>query len=231
MQRGEARRPQTPQRLAPLHHAALAWPSEPRTPPASDSQDWNVAAPRCRRRQHNAHVTERREVLYPWHPWFGMTVHVHQVVEKGLIGTLRCSVDGAASGRWLELPAWMFDRAICLPITLASSPRAHLAALEILRNLLIELRQSSPAIVVTGSGAQRNPRHQNRRSADAQPAPRFEKTAASSGPIQSVRRPTGLAAMASVAVCDSVGSDGAYGALAERTSAIRAPVRRRRTER
>ena len=187
--------------------------------------------PHCRRRHHNTHVTERREVLYPWHPWFGMTVHIHQVVEKGRIGTLRCSVNDAASGRWLELPAWMFDRAICLPITLASSPRAHMAALESLRNLLIELRQSPPAIAAAGSGAQRNPHHQTRRSADAQPAPRFEKTAASSGPIQSVRQPAGRAAMASVAASDSVGSDGAYGALAERTSAIRAPVRRRRTER
>jgi hypothetical protein len=231
MQRGEARRPQIPQRLAPLHHPALTSPSAPRTPPASDSQDWNAAAPRCRRRQHNAHVTERREVLYPWHPWFGMTVHIHQVVEKRLIGTLRCSVDGAASGRWLELPAWMFDRAICLPITLASSPRAHLAALQSLRELFIELRQSLPAMAAAGSGAQKNPRHQNRRSADAQPVPRFEKTAASSGPIQSVRQPTGWAAMASVAAGDSVGSDRAYGAHAERTSAIRAPVRRRRTDR
>jgi hypothetical protein len=231
MQRGEARRPQIPQRLAPLHHAALASPPEPRTQPASDSQDWNAAGPRCSSRQHNAHVTERREVLYPWHPWFGMTVHIHQVVEKGLIGTLRCSVDGAASGRWLELPAWMFDRAICLPISLASSPRAHLAALESLRNLLIELKQSPPATVAAVSGAQRNPRHQNRRSADAQPAPRFEKTAASSRPIQSVRQPTGRASMAAVAADDSVGRDRAYGALAERTPAIRAPVRCGRAER
>ena len=184
----------------------------------------------CRRQQHNAHVTERREVLYPWHPWFGMTVHVHQVVERGLTGTLRCSVNGVASGRWLELPAWMFDRAICLPISLASSPRAHLVALGSLLNLLIELRHSPPAIAAAGSGAQRNPRHQNRRSADAQPAPRFEKTASSSGPIQPVRQSTRRAAVASVAAGDSVGVDRAHGALAERTPAIRAPVRRRRTE-
>lgn len=52
-----------------------------------------VAARRTsRRRQHNAHVTERRDVLYPWHPWFGMTVHIHQVVEKGRIG--KPSYDG-----------------------------------------------------------------------------------------------------------------------------------------
>ena len=199
--------------------------------PACVRQGSNADACGCRRRQQNAHVTERRDVLYPWHPWFGLTVHIHQVVEKGLTGTLRCSVDGVGSGRWLELPAWMFDRAICLPITVASSPRAHLAALESLRKLLIELRLSPPVIIAAGSGAQRNSRHQNRRSADAQPASRFEKPTASSGPIQSVRQPTGRAAMASVAAGDSVGGDRAYGAVAERTPAIRAPVRCRRTER
>jgi len=35
-----------------------------------------------RTRRQNAHVTEHREVLYPYHPWFGLTVHVHQTVEK-----------------------------------------------------------------------------------------------------------------------------------------------------
>ena len=199
--------------------------------PACVRQGSNADACGCRRRQQNAHVTERRDVLYPWHPWFGLTVHIRQVVEKGLTGTLRCSVDGVGSGRWLELPAWMFDRAICLPITVASSPRAHLAALESLRKLLIELRLSPPVIIAAGSGAQRNSRHQNWRSADAQPASRFEKPTASSGPIQSVRQPTGRAAMASVAAGNSVGGDRAYGAVAERTPAIRAPVRCRRTER
>ena len=213
----------------PLPQPARSCRNTPRPASASRAPDGDAVG--YRRRQQNAHVTERREVLYLWHPWFGLTVHIHQVVEKGLTGTLRCSVDGAGSGRWLELPAWMFDRAICLPITVASSPRAHLAALESLRKLLIELRLSPPVIIAAGSGAQRNSRHQNRRSADAQPASRFEKPTASSGPIQSVRQPTGRAAMASVAAGDSVGGDRAYGAVAERTPAIRAPVRCRRTER
>lgn len=186
-----------------------------------------VPARRCKTRRQNAHVTEHREVLYPWHPWFGLAVHVHQTVEKGHSGILRCSVDGSASGRWLELPVWMFDRAVCLSIRLADSPRVDLAALENLRKLLIELRQSPSTMVVAGSGAQSGPRHQNRRSVNAQPAPRFEETAASS-PIHSVRQPTGRAAMATVAASDPVGGNRADGAPAERTPAIGASVRRGR---
>jgi hypothetical protein len=128
-------------------------------------------------------VTERREVLYPWHPWFGLTVHVHQVVDKGLTGTLRCSVDGAASWRWIELPEWMFDRAACLPMTLAVVPRVDQAALEGLQKLLSELTRLPPVIVAADSGAPRGPRHQNRRSVDAEPAPRFQKRAAPGCPI------------------------------------------------
>ena len=185
----------------------------------------SVAAPRCRTRRQNAHVTEHREVLYPWHPWFGLRVHVHQAVEKGLSGIFRCSVDGSAAGRWLELPAWMFDRAICLSIRVAHSPRVDLAALENLRKLLIELRQMPRATVAADPGAQRGSRHQNRGSVDPQPAPQFEETAASSRPVRSVRRPTGRAAMAAVAAIDPVGGDRTDGAPAERTSAIRASAR------
>ena len=157
-----------------------------------------VDGPYCRTRRQNARVTLHREVLYPWHPWFGLTVHVHEIVEKGASCILRCSVDGSASGRRLELPAWMFDRVVCLSIRVVHSPSVDLTALEKLRNLLIERRQSPSAIVAAVSGAQRGRRHQNRRSADAQPAPRFEETAASSRPIRPFRRATARAAMAAL---------------------------------
>ena len=190
-----------------------------------------VDGPHCRTRRQNAHVTLHREVLYPWHPWFGLTVHVHEIVEKGASCILRCSVDGSASGRRLELPAWMFDRVVCLSIRVVHSPSVDLTALEKLRNLLVERRQSPSAIVAAVSGAQRGPRHQNRRSADAQPAPRFEETAASSRPIRSFRRATARAAMAAVAAVDPVGGDRADGAPVEPTGAIRASDGRRRAVR
>jgi hypothetical protein len=57
-----------------------------------------VAARYCTTRRSNAHRTanpEEREVLYPWHPWAGCLVCVHEAIEKvdGIV--LRCSRDGA----------------------------------------------------------------------------------------------------------------------------------------
>jgi hypothetical protein len=37
----------------------------------------------CTTRQHNAHRTEEREILYPWHPWFGRVVFVDEMVSRG----------------------------------------------------------------------------------------------------------------------------------------------------
>src|SRR2546423_5504113 len=73
-------------------------------------------APHCTRRRDNAHKIEELEVLYPWHPWFGRVVHVHEVIEQRAGGVLHGSPDGDASRRWLELPQWMFDRAACLVV-------------------------------------------------------------------------------------------------------------------
>src|SRR5690242_2999231 len=58
-----------------------------------------VVSPRCRSRWQNAHVTEERGVLYPWHPWFGLTVHVHVAIERRGTSTFRCSLDGRVTGR------------------------------------------------------------------------------------------------------------------------------------
>jgi hypothetical protein len=42
-----------------------------------------VAAPGCTSERGKTHVTEALEVLYPWHPWFGRTVYIHEVIERG----------------------------------------------------------------------------------------------------------------------------------------------------
>ena len=175
-------------------------------------------------------MTEWREVLYRWPPWFGRAVLVHQFVDKGLTVALRCSIDGMASGRWLELPAWMFDRSVWVPITLANSPRVHLAALEGLQKLLAGVGPLPRAIIATGCGALRDPPHQNRRRVNAEPAPRFQNTASSSRPVQSVRSPTRRTAMAASAARDSLGGERSDDAPAERTS-IRASRSHRRAAR
>src|SRR5260370_21580284 len=70
-----------------------------------------ACASRYTTRRRNAHGIGEYELLYPWHPWAGCLVHIHEVVEKAGREVFRCSLSGRASGRWLEIPAWMFDRA------------------------------------------------------------------------------------------------------------------------
>jgi hypothetical protein len=77
-------------------------------------------------------------MLYPWHPWSGLSVHVHEVTERGRRTALRCSLGGDA-GRCLEVPAWMFEPEVCVPLRLASRPQVGVGALSALRCLLAEV--------------------------------------------------------------------------------------------
>ena len=67
----------------------------------------------CTARLANAHETEFRELLYPWHPWYGLRVGVYTAVEKSGGIIFRCNLTGSDADRWLEIPAWMFDRSAC----------------------------------------------------------------------------------------------------------------------
>src|SRR5215472_10283781 len=35
----------------------------------------------CTTRLENAHNTEFRELLYPWHPWSGLRIGIHEAIE------------------------------------------------------------------------------------------------------------------------------------------------------
>src|SRR5260370_20720652 len=48
--------------------------------------------PRCTTRRRNAHGIAEYELLYPWHPWAGCLVHIHEVVEKAGREVFRCSL-------------------------------------------------------------------------------------------------------------------------------------------
>jgi hypothetical protein len=85
-------------------------------------------------RRQNAHGIAEYELLYPWHPWAGCLVHIHEVVEKAGGEVFRCSLSGQASGRWLEIPAWMFDRAACAAWRVGAAPYVEIAVLTALRH-------------------------------------------------------------------------------------------------
>lgn len=77
----------------------------------------------CTTGRRNTHGTQVRELLYPWHPWSGRLVHIHGLLDKGS-AVFRCSLSGSTSCRLLEVPVWMFDRALsarwlALPIAYA----------------------------------------------------------------------------------------------------------------
>ncbi len=126
----------------------------PHTPlPASAQQVRCVDVRHCTTRRLNAHRTPERRLLYSWHPWSGLSVHVHEVTKRGRGTALRCSLDGDA-GRCLEVPAWMFEPEACVPLRLASGPQVGVGALSALQHLLAEVssRSSMDASVLPAEG-------------------------------------------------------------------------------
>ncbi len=102
----------------------------------SSSRAASAAESDCTTLQHNTHRTEEREVLYPWHPWFGLAVFVHERMKRGGAGVLRCSQSSEDGVRCLETPEWMFDRAACCGMVRGDSPRVSRAALDRLKALI-----------------------------------------------------------------------------------------------
>ena len=100
------------------------------------NQSMSAVYARCTSRQHNAHVTESRVVLYRWHPWHGRAVFVFGAVTKCEQGIFRCALEQADVARPLEVPQWMFDAVACCRIELVAMPSACMSALRELDRLL-----------------------------------------------------------------------------------------------
>ena len=114
----------------------------------------SAAARYCTTRQLNGHGTGvERKLCYPWHPWAGLKVHVHEVIEKGDVAVFRCSLSGQVSGRWLEVPAWMFERSASVSWCVATASQVELAALGALAELLQDSHPIASIQVVAGNGS------------------------------------------------------------------------------
>src|SRR5664280_1190140 len=136
-----------------------------RRPPAqvACSRARSAASRCCTTRLENTHGTEFRELLYRWHPWFGLQVGVHEAIERSDGVVFRCNLSGSDTDRWLEVPAWMFDRSACARVRLAADAHAdmaaHMALAELVRHALNDRFVPSNAPL---SGATRLSRNQNR---------------------------------------------------------------------
>src|SRR5260370_29400919 len=70
-------------------------------------------------------------------PWFGRRVCVHETIEKADDVVFRCTLGGSHAERWLEVPAWMFDRTACPDAeSLTAQPFVSVDALAALSALL-----------------------------------------------------------------------------------------------
>ena len=123
-----------------------------RSPRARPPSAYGLPAPgaavaRCTTRFSNAHRTVCRELLYRLHPWFECDVFVHSAIDKADGGVFRCTLDGSEAGRWLEIPAWMFDRAACVTdVRSLTDPFVSLEALGALSALLDQvLKTDAPS--------------------------------------------------------------------------------------
>ncbi len=140
----------------------------------------------CTTRLENTHGTEFRELLYPWHPWFGLWVGVHEAIEKSDAIIFRCNLSGSDAVRWLEIPAWMFDRSACARVRVAADAYADLAALTTLAALLPHvLSDRFASSNVALSGAPRLSCDQNRGDVHATP----DEADASTPPRAATSRP------------------------------------------
>ncbi len=124
----------------PAKLVQVAQPGAPVSGPvglAACNRAMSAAEVRCTTRFKNAHGTVFRELLYPWHPWFGVQVAVHEAIEKADGVVFRCTLSGSDADRWLEVPAWMFERASCPDCAfVTTSPIADMTALSALADLL-----------------------------------------------------------------------------------------------
>jgi hypothetical protein len=196
-------------------------------------QGSSAAGDNCTTRRQNAHRTEERKVLYPWHPWAGCIVHIHEVIEKAAGDVARCSHDDGASGRLLELPIWMFDRSACAPMRVEAFPRVDIATLQALRLLLDATAIGCVAVGLASSnarvsGAARVSHDQNRGEVHATPTAVSTRPSKRDAAVRfvryGVRRQHGTdAGMADAASANAPGSDGAAGAPHLRSRGRRSP--------
>src|SRR3981189_3891751 len=145
---------------------------------------------RCTTRRQNAHGIAEYELLYPWHPWAGCLVHIDEVVEKVGREVFRCSLSGRASGQWLEIPAWMFDRAAGAAWRVGAAPYVDIAVLTALATLLRDVTSVSGApSQLQDSSAALGSHDANRGDVHAAPAYRSSPSSQQCTSVRSVLRP------------------------------------------
>src|SRR5258708_4197643 len=101
-------------------------------------------------RQHNAHITETREVLYRWHCWYGRSVYIFCAVTRVGQSVYRCALEHGDISRLLEIPQWMFDAATCCGMVMAQTASVSVETLRDLKRLLRTVEGADQSGVLQG---------------------------------------------------------------------------------
>jgi hypothetical protein len=101
----------------------------------------------CTTETLKTHKTDLGEVVYPWHPFYGEEVKIKG--ERNRRGTIVyvCSSDGNDGGAIVEVPAWMFDSAVCCLLHSGSHPSVCVPALRALHALLNWTRKPTEDVI------------------------------------------------------------------------------------
>src|SRR5215470_8806772 len=100
---------------------------------------------RCTSPQRNTHISERRTVHYPWHPWRDRSVFIDGGVERNGGVIVRCHVEETQQWRALEIPEWMFG-SVCSTMCVVDTPTVACEALRKLKVLLAGASNHDPVV-------------------------------------------------------------------------------------
>jgi hypothetical protein len=101
-------------------------------------------------RQKTHEITfDLREVLYPWHRWFGRDIETRRASSMHYKNAYLCKLPETPSHTMLvEVPKWVFDSAECGSMRVEAVPHVDCATLRALNKLTVELRASlKPAVI------------------------------------------------------------------------------------
>jgi hypothetical protein len=104
--------------------------------------------PDGRTTQRNTHNTEQREVVYPWHPWYGRSVWIYQARTRAGRALFFCGLKQNWDVRALEIPQWMFEASECCRMQVQPTPAVSCEALCELKRLLSCVSRKGPEVVL-----------------------------------------------------------------------------------
>ncbi len=169
--------------------------------------------------QHKTHISKYQKVYYPWHLWYGRSVLVRGSLTRRDRVVFRCTIEDDAFKKSLEVPHWMFDRAVCCGMRLVDTPVLEVCELRSLKALL------GHASVTTSDDLRQDQHCLSTPKGDVDAKTAKSSPDSSAGPISSTSNRTPVV---NTTAANPAAHDSAAGTIAARTPRKTPRVRRRK---